>query len=50
MPSPGHGSFLTDPKWLGFEPEKLSVTVYPEDEEAFELWNKKNRSSGRTHL
>ncbi|PLT34607.1 alanine--tRNA ligase [Bacillus sp. V5-8f] len=33
--------FLTDEKWIGFEPEKLSVTIHPEDEEAFELWNKK---------
>ncbi|KZS47529.1 alanine--tRNA ligase [Paenibacillus glucanolyticus] len=33
--------FLTDKKWIGFDPEKLSVTVYPEDEEAFKLWNEK---------
>lgn len=33
--------FLTSPKWIGFEEEKLSVTIHPEDEEAFELWNKK---------
>lgn len=33
--------FLTDPKWIGFDPELLSVTIHPEDEEAFELWNKK---------
>ncbi|MEF3303083.1 alanine--tRNA ligase [Paenibacillus sp. GYB003] len=33
--------FLTSPKWIGFDPDRLSVTVYPEDEEAFELWNKK---------
>ncbi|WP_108669495.1 alanine--tRNA ligase [Peribacillus acanthi] len=33
--------FLTDEKWIGFDPEKLSVTIHPEDEEAFELWNKK---------
>ena len=33
--------FLTDPKWIGFDPNRLSVTVYPEDEEAFELWNEK---------
>jgi alanyl-tRNA synthetase len=30
--------FLTDEKWIGFEKEKLSVTVHPEDEEAFEIW------------
>lgn len=33
--------FLTSPEWIGFDPEKLSVTVYPEDTEAFEYWNKK---------
>ncbi|CAG7654543.1 alanine--tRNA ligase [Paenibacillus allorhizosphaerae] len=33
--------FLTDPQWIGFDPNRLSVTVYPEDTEAFELWNKK---------
>ncbi|OZM57806.1 alanine--tRNA ligase [Lottiidibacillus patelloidae] len=33
--------FLTDEKWIGFDPEKLSVTIHPEDDEAFELWNTK---------
>lgn len=33
--------FLTSPQWIGFEPEKLSVTVYPEDEEAYKFWNEK---------
>ncbi|MCM3111325.1 alanine--tRNA ligase [Lederbergia lenta] len=33
--------FLTSPKWIGFDQEKLSVTIHPEDEEAFGLWNKK---------
>ncbi|WP_411504010.1 alanine--tRNA ligase [Brevibacillus centrosporus] len=33
--------FLTSPKWIGFDPELLSVTIHPEDEEAFEYWNKK---------
>lgn len=33
--------FLTDKKWIGFDPNRLSVTVYPEDEEAFKLWNEK---------
>ncbi len=31
--------FLTDKKWIGFDPNRLSVTVYEEDEEAFRLWN-----------
>lgn len=30
--------FLTSPQWLAFDPEKLFVTVYPEDEEAKRLW------------
>jgi alanyl-tRNA synthetase len=33
--------FLTDKKWIGFDPDRLSVTVYPEDTEAYEYWNKK---------
>ncbi|WP_391560250.1 alanine--tRNA ligase [Robertmurraya sp.] len=32
--------FLTDEKWVGFEKEKLSVTIHPEDDEAFEIWSK----------
>ncbi|AZN42238.1 alanine--tRNA ligase [Paenibacillus albus] len=33
--------FLTSPQWIGFDPDRLSVTVYPEDEEAFRYWNEK---------
>lgn len=33
--------FLTDEKWIGFDKEKLAVTIHPEDDEAFEFWNKK---------
>ncbi len=33
--------FLTSEKWIGWEPDRLSVTIHPEDTEAFELWNKK---------
>ncbi|GAA0327245.1 alanine--tRNA ligase [Oceanobacillus oncorhynchi subsp. oncorhynchi] len=33
--------FLTDEKWIGFDPEKLSVTVHPEDDEAYDLWLQK---------
>lgn len=31
--------FLTDPKWIGFDPQRLSVTVYVEDEEAYNHWH-----------
>ncbi|MET0785547.1 MAG: alanine--tRNA ligase [Paenisporosarcina sp.] len=30
--------FLTDKKWMGFDPELLSITVHPEDEEAYAIW------------
>lgn len=30
--------FLTDSKWIAFEPEKLSITIHPEDEEAYNIW------------
>ncbi|WP_339190188.1 MULTISPECIES: alanine--tRNA ligase [unclassified Paenibacillus] len=33
--------FLTGKEWIGFDPERISVTVYAEDEEAFKLWNEK---------
>ncbi len=32
--------FLTDEKWLAFDPELLSVTVHPEDDEAYDIWLK----------
>src|SRR3954470_13124213 len=32
--------FITSEKWMGFNPELLSVTVHPEDHEAYEIWNK----------
>lgn len=31
--------FLTDPRWIGFNPDKLSVTIHPEDDEAFAIWH-----------
>lgn len=34
--------FLTSDKWIGFDKELLSVTVHPEDEEAYEFWAKKS--------
>jgi len=33
--------FLTSPEWIGFDKDRLSVTVHPEDEEAYRLWNEK---------
>ncbi|WP_078545452.1 alanine--tRNA ligase [Litchfieldia alkalitelluris] len=30
--------FLTSKDWVGFDPEKLSVTIHPEDDEAFKMW------------
>ena len=33
--------FLTSPQWLNLPKEKLLVTVYAEDDEAFDIWNKK---------
>ncbi|MCY8919101.1 alanine--tRNA ligase [Bacillus atrophaeus] len=33
--------FLTSEKWIGFDEELLSVTVHPEDGEAYELWAQK---------
>jgi alanyl-tRNA synthetase len=33
--------FLTDRKWLGIDPQRLSVTVYKDDDEAAKIWNEK---------
>lgn len=30
--------FLTSERWLHFDPELLSVTVHPEDDEAYNIW------------
>src|SRR5699024_12873108 len=30
--------FLTSDKWVGFDPEFLSFTVHPKDDEAYDLW------------
>ena len=32
--------FLTSEKWIGFDPKRLYVTVYPDDQEAYDLWVK----------
>lgn len=31
--------FLTDKKWLGIDPDRLTATVYLDDDEAFKIWN-----------
>ncbi len=30
--------FLTSPEWIGMDKERLYVTVYPDDEDAYNLW------------
>ncbi len=30
--------FLTSPEWIGFDPERLYVTIYPDDTEAYRIW------------
>ncbi|WP_437229105.1 alanine--tRNA ligase [Planctomicrobium sp. SH661] len=32
--------FLTTKKWLGLDPNRLTVTVYLDDDEAFNIWEK----------
>ncbi|KRL91256.1 alanine--tRNA ligase [Lactobacillus kalixensis] len=32
--------FLTSPKWLGLDKDKLYCTVYPKDEDSFNVWVK----------
>ncbi|HTI50632.1 MAG TPA: alanine--tRNA ligase [Planctomycetaceae bacterium] len=32
--------YLTSPKWLGLAGERLSVTVYLDDDEAYDIWHK----------
>ena len=32
--------FLTSPKWVGLEPDRLYPSVYVDDDEAFDIWNK----------
>ncbi|HDY9445693.1 TPA: alanine--tRNA ligase [Staphylococcus argenteus] len=31
--------FLTSDKWMGMEPDKLYVTIHPEDMEAYNIWH-----------
>ncbi len=32
--------FLTSPEWVGIDPNLLYPSIYQDDEEAFEIWNK----------
>ena len=32
--------FLTDPEWMGFDKDRLYVTVYIDDAEAYDIWTK----------
>ena len=32
--------FLTSPEWVGIDPDRLYPSIYLEDDEAFEIWNK----------
>ncbi len=32
--------FLTSPDWIGFDPDKLYVTIYPDDVDAYNIWTK----------
>jgi len=32
--------FLTSPDWVGLDPERLYPSIYLDDDEAFEIWNK----------
>jgi alanyl-tRNA synthetase len=32
--------FLTSPEWLGLDPKRLYVTIYKDDDEAYDVWHK----------
>ena len=32
--------FLTSPQWVGIDPDRLYPSIYQDDDEAFEIWNK----------
>ena len=30
--------FLTSPEWIGFDPDRIYVTMYPDDDETYRIW------------
>ena len=30
--------FLTSPEWIGFDPDRIYVTIYPDDDESYHIW------------
>ncbi|MBQ1477806.1 MAG: alanine--tRNA ligase [Erysipelotrichaceae bacterium] len=30
--------FLTSPEWIGFDPKRIYVTIYPDDDESYRIW------------
>ena len=32
--------FLTSPDWIGFDPDRIYVTIYPDDQESYDIWTK----------
>ena len=32
--------FLTSPEWIGFDKDRIYVTVYPDDTESYDIWTK----------
>ena len=41
--------YLTSPQWLGLPKEKLWVTVYETDNEAYDIWHKESWCASRTY-
>ncbi len=41
--------FLTSPEWIGFDKEKLYVTVYPDDVDAYNMWVKVGMIESHIH-
>ena len=35
--------FLTSPEWIGFDKDRMYVTIYPDDTEAYRIWTEVNK-------